>query len=352
MFGDVLTPLWTEAWHLGYAAAKALVTGQPADFTAKDGGEHLQGFIGTEGEHWLDQIARTGLGNNSSRSELIARTEVARAINSAAIQCYRDHGVTHKHLLLSPSACDICKDAAEDGIIPLDAPFSSGGVLGLQHPAISCAPAPAGVNVEPPLAHLGKSAAEDESRLVWLLLRARDEDGKWRFLLQQRPDGSWGMPGGKPHLGEDPWLAALRETEEEIGKFPPPYDCAGTFHHVEDDGKTQVYLYLCTVPYFHPTLDGKTPEETRGAAWFRRKEITGLDLAPKFREDWEKGITLREHVTKSLQRTVNETGEVSVLTEASQPLQAVGSRWPYPRRQRRHGTAGGRPWGRSGRHLR
>ena len=64
---------------------------------------------------------------------------------------------------------------------------------------------------------------------------------------------------------------------------------AGTFHHVEDDGKTQVYLWLCDVPYFHPTLDGATPEETRGAAWFRRKEIGDLDLAPKFREDWEKG---------------------------------------------------------------
>ena len=99
VFGDTLTPLWTEAWHLGYAAAKSLVTGQPADFTAKDGGEHLPGFIGTEGEHWLSQVARTGLGNNASRSELIARTEVARAINSAAIQCYRDNGVTHKHLL-------------------------------------------------------------------------------------------------------------------------------------------------------------------------------------------------------------------------------------------------------------
>ena len=33
VFSGVLTPLWTEAWHLGYAAAKSLVTGQPADFT-------------------------------------------------------------------------------------------------------------------------------------------------------------------------------------------------------------------------------------------------------------------------------------------------------------------------------
>jgi hypothetical protein len=139
------------------------------------------------------------------------------------------------------------------------------------------------------------------------------------------------MPGGKPHIGEDPWLAALRETAEEIGQFPPPR-ITGTFHHVEDDGRTQVYLWLCDVPYFHPALDGSTPEETRGAAWFRRKEVGALNLAPKFREDWEKGICLKDHVTKALRRTVNENGEVSVLTEASQRLQAAGSRWPYPHR--------------------
>ena len=145
VFGNVLTPLWTEAWHLGYAAAKSLVTGQPADFTAKDGMEHLQGFIGTEGEHWLSQVSRTGLGNNSARSELIARTEVARAINSAAIQCYRDNGVTHKHLLPRRGACELCEDAADDGDIALDAPFSAGGVLGLVHPGDRCCPAPSSV---------------------------------------------------------------------------------------------------------------------------------------------------------------------------------------------------------------
>ena len=160
VFSGVLTPLWTEAWHLGYASAKSLVTGQPADFTAKDGLEHLAGFIGTEGEHWLSEIARTGLGNNSARSELIARTEAGRAINSAALQCYRDNGVQYKHLLLSPGACDICKDVAEDGDIPLDAPFSSGGVLGLSHPADRCCPGPSWIDVEPPLARLGKAIGD------------------------------------------------------------------------------------------------------------------------------------------------------------------------------------------------
>ena len=65
VFSDVLTPLWTEAWHLGYASAKSprhrrsLPTSPP-----RTSGEALAGFLGTEGEHWLHQIARTGLGNN------------------------------------------------------------------------------------------------------------------------------------------------------------------------------------------------------------------------------------------------------------------------------------------------
>ena len=138
---------------------------------------------------------------------------------------------------------------------------------------------------------------DDDSRLVWLLLRARGEDGKYRFLLQQRTDGTWGMPGGRPHIGEDPWEAAVREAGEEIGELPALRQ-ARSFHHVEDDGETQVFLWLCDVPFFHPQLDGATPEETQGAAWFRRGEIGDLDLAPAFREDWEHGIDLREHVTK------------------------------------------------------
>ena len=223
VFGHVLTPLWTEAWHLGYAAAKSLVTGQPADFTAKDAPEHLAGFIGTEGEHWLSQVSRTGLGNNAARSELIARTEVARAINSAAIQCYRDNGVTHKHLLLHRARVRSARTRQTTGTSPLDAPFSGGGVLGLVHPAAAAVLLPAASAPSRRWQTSGKSAAvEDESRVAWLLIRARDEDGKWRYLLQQRPDGTWGMPGGSTHVGEDGWDAATRETTEEIGDLPPP----------------------------------------------------------------------------------------------------------------------------------
>ena len=318
-----------------------------------------EGFLGTEGEHWLDQIARTGLGNNSARSELIARTEVGRAIASAALQCYRDHGVQFKHLLLSPGACDICKDAAEDGDIPLDAPFSSGGVLGLQHPGDRCCPGPSWIDAEPPLADLGKASgtAEDKTRAGFLMLRARHpDDGKWRYLLQKRPDGGWGLPGGSAHIGEDPYAAAVRESTEEIGDLPPLGPPAAVMQYPGEDKTAWVHLH--EVPFFQPANNGSTPEETAGTGWFRRREVAGLDLHPPFRRQWESADWHR--IGKSaapLQRMVNENGEVLTLTPASQALQAVGSRWPYPHRADgaewpdagpgavpdEHGSAGGEP---------
>ena len=323
VFTGVMTPMWIKAWNLGYESAESLVTGREPDFERKHESDHLQGFLGTEGDHWLDQVSRTGLGNSGSRSETIARTEIARAVNAAAIQCYRDNGVQYKHLINSPDdVCKTCIAAKKQGIIPLDSIFSHGGLTGPIHINCRCVPAPAGINFEPPQAHLKKS--EDSSRLAWLLLRAKDEDGKYRFLLQQRPDGTWGMPGGTTHEDEDPWDAAVREVTEEIGDLPPIV-VAKTFHHVEDDGETQVYLWLCDTPYFMPKMNGSTPEETRGAAWFRKKEIGKLNLTPKFREDWEKSVCLEDNVTKGADRNLN--GEV---TNPGQNPQGGGSRWNYP----------------------
>ena len=333
VFTDVMTPMWTKAWNLGYESAESLVTGRDPDFERKHEGDPLAGFLGAEGNHWLDEIARTGLKNPEARSEIIARTEIARAVNAASIQCYRDNGISYKHLLIAPDdTCKICKTAEKNGIIPLDSVFSNGGLSGPLHPNCRCAVAPAGITVEPPQAHIGKrdKAVEDKTRLAWLLLRAKDEDGKYRFLLQQRSEGTWGMPGGTPHIGEDSWKAAVREVTEEIGDLPE-LKIAKTFHHVEDDGKTQVYLWLCDVPYFSPKMNGSTPEETQGAAWFRKKEIGDLDLTPKFREDWERGVDLKDNVTKALviSKAIdrNETGMILSPGDAAR---GGGGNWPYP----------------------
>jgi 8-oxo-dGTP pyrophosphatase MutT (NUDIX family) len=352
IFLQAMTPMWEQAWALGYASGCELA----ASATVPDP-HQLQGFLDTEGQHWLDQVSRTGLGSSDARSQMIARTEVARAMNTGALQAYRDAGVAYKHLLTAPGdACEICQDAADDGDIPLDAPFSAGGILGLCHVQCRCAPAPSGVEAEPPLAHLDKGfitvdqarqsardhlhdhqdAPEDETRVCWLLIRARDEDGKWRYLLQQRDSGQWGMPGGSAHIGEDPFTAAYRETTEEIGTLPP-LDMVGNFNHTDPDGKS-AYLYLMQAQdTFTPAMNGSTPEETAGTGWFRRKEIGDLDLTGKFRDDWDHEVHLRDRLKdpalKVLRNRVDENGQQLVLDDDQDdlfPAQGGGARWPYP----------------------
>ena len=324
IFLDAMTPMWEQAWHLGYKSASQLLGTEGTALPVQ-----LQGFLDTEGQHWLDQVSRTGLAHSSSRSAMIARTEVARALNAAVLQCYRDNGVAYKHLGTAPGdACEICQDARDDGIIPLDAPFSSGGLSGPLHVMCRCVPLPAGFRAEPPQAHLGKSAHEDESRVAWLLIRARDQDGKWRYLLQQRDDGTWGMPGGSTHVDEDPFSAAYRETTEETGDLPP-LRVIRDFNHTDSDG-VRAYLYLCEAQQvFTPAMNGSTPEETSGTGWFRRGEISDLDLAGKFRDDWEKDVHLARELKalKALARVADENGQVNLLTR--NPA-GGGARWPYP----------------------
>jgi 8-oxo-dGTP pyrophosphatase MutT (NUDIX family) len=641
VFGDVMVPMWRKAWNLGYEAGNQLLGKSPGQHD-----DQVQAFIDTEGAHWLDQVSRTGLGNSNARSEIIARTEIARAMNAGAIQAYKEAGVSYKHLGVAPDEreCEICKDAEDDGIIPLDAPFSSGGLSGPLHPncvigstrvtartgilgtsirdyvgkfitirtasgdeltatpnhpiatrcgwvpiaelkvgdnvlrstcthwpvdsvypdvndiptriediakacpvtlaampvspedfhgdgsgseicivktdrllvddgdalggemegehqfgsghvdvitsftfdtlspgeqffpwdsaapdgfmggsgktdtllrgrmrhagihsltavpgldasfqegtadrgaadsesfcerllAFSseialdeivhvecyfgsanvynletsagwyiansivthncrCVPLPAGIDAEPPQAHIGKrfmtvdearqlfrdslknNDPEDESRVAWLLIRARDENDHWRYLLQQRDDGQWGMPGGTTHVGEDGFHAAFRETTEEIGDLPP-LNVVRNFNHTDPDGK-QVYLYLCeTGSVFTPRMNGSTPEETAGTGWFRRKEIGDLDLTDKFRGDWEDEVHL-EQALKMISPSLS--GEI--LVDPAQNAQGGGARWPYPHRADgtedplhwddagpgavpdEHGSAGGEP---------
>ncbi|OBA92156.1 NUDIX hydrolase [Mycobacteriaceae bacterium 1482268.1] len=61
------------------------------------------------------------------------------------------------------------------------------------------------------------------------LLLYRINDGVVEVLLAhpggpfwaKKDDGAWSIPKGEYLEGEDPWLAARREFEEELGKPPP-----------------------------------------------------------------------------------------------------------------------------------
>lgn len=138
-----------------------------------------------------------------------------------------------------------------------------------------------------------KAAAprEDPSRTAFLLARARNGAGRRRYLLQKRSDdsshgGTWGLPGGSCHAGEDPWDAALREAGEEIGALPAGLEPCAVLTR-DRDGET-AWTFLADVPaMFGPGMDGATPEETAGWGWFRRRDVGGLRLHPAFRDLWE-----------------------------------------------------------------
>ena len=328
-FSEVLKPMWTEAYSAGYQAGVSLCTGEDPDLGIIKDGSNLRNFIDTEGQHWLEQISRTGMKNQIPRAEIIARTEVARAMNAGAIQAYRDHRVQLKHLLVAPDdTCDICKGAEAEGDIPLDSIFPSGGLGGPFHPNCRCVPAPAGIEVVPPQATKSESWLEDPTRAAFLLMRApHPETAKSHYLLQKRKDDSWGMPGGTTHLGEHPLAAAIREATEEVGDLPLVQPSAYLMHQ---DGDRTVHIFVCDMPWFSPKLNGSTPEETSGTGWFRKKEIPNLNLHPKFKKQWDRIDW--SNINKNTHQIVTENGEQLTVTDPGEPLFPAGARWPYPHR--------------------
>ncbi len=135
----------------------------------------------------------------------------------------------------------------------------------------------------------GAGPAEDPSRAAFLLMRAPNGNGKWRYLLHKRDEdgnngGTWGLPGGKTHDGETPWDAAVREASEELGDLPAVKPAA-VFSRAK--GGTVVWTFLVNLPeMFAPAVDGDTAQETAGWGWFRRKDVADLPLHPGMRETW------------------------------------------------------------------
>lgn len=300
----VLNALWREAWHLGYRSAEALVTGteiklgkwptgDPRSARRDEYGRALEAFLQTQGKNWSERIGLTGLKNASARAGMIARSEVARAQSAAAMEYYKSSDdVVYKHLLVAPDdTCDKCLSIAEDGPVPLNAAFSTGDMTAPVHPNCRCMVAPMQIAAQPPLADVSKSAVEDESRVAFLLIRARNDEGKWRYLLQKRGEdvknpNTWGLPGGTCHVGEDPWTAATRESDEEMGALPGGITPRHTMIDHRDDHT--VWVYLVELPHiFIPTVDGATANETAGWGWFKRGEVEELDLHPGFEKTWD-----------------------------------------------------------------
>ena len=87
-----------------------------------------------------DAIARTireDIGS-SHRAEMIAQTEVNRAVTAATLDTYTANGVTQWELVISDDACDECQDVADNGPYDIDTQEDAPPI----HPLCRCAASP------------------------------------------------------------------------------------------------------------------------------------------------------------------------------------------------------------------
>jgi 8-oxo-dGTP pyrophosphatase MutT (NUDIX family) len=116
-----------------------------------------------------------------------------------------------------------------------------------------------------------------------LLMRHVDADGTEWFYLQARSEwvdhgGTYSVPGGALHEGEDPFDGAIREVAEELGDLPA---MTHVRTHTDDHGGWGYHTVVVDVEdlNFDPESDDW---EHGGGGWFTRAEMAELPLHPHF----------------------------------------------------------------------
>ncbi|CAG7610481.1 Putative 8-oxo-dGTP diphosphatase 3 [Leucobacter soli] len=107
------------------------------------------------------------------------------------------------------------------------------------------------------------------------------------ILLQHRVDwsdhgGTWGIPGGARHEGEDAVSGAIRESGEEAGV--PPQAVAPRFGYTIDRGGWTYTTVIAEVTSpFEPEI---TDPESHALAWVPLAEVADYPLHPGFAASW------------------------------------------------------------------
>jgi 8-oxo-dGTP pyrophosphatase MutT (NUDIX family) len=174
---------------------------------------------------------------------------------------------------------------------------------------------------------------------AFLLLRHTDDEGTKRYLLQKRTStgatdhpGTWALPGGALHRGEDSYAGARREAAEEMGPLPR----VKHHHTVHDDhGGWFADTHVADArDKFQPKGGGSTGFEAEGHAWFKQDEIQDLKdegaLHPGFAASWDK--VRRSRVDKQASSRQLSLGQASlgrVRPGGSGQGLAVTAVWDY-----------------------
>lgn len=108
-----------------------------------------------------------------------------------------------------------------------------------------------------------------------------------QVLLQHRAlwsdqGGTWGVPGGALHEGEDPVSGALREAAEEAGVDPTGVQVLST--HLLDHGPWRYTTVLGRVS--GPQDPRPTDAESLEIAWVDEDAVAGLPLLSAFGTAW------------------------------------------------------------------
>jgi SPP1 gp7 family putative phage head morphogenesis protein len=176
----VLPDAWAQGMALGQQSALALLAHaeadwggwQPGDADAAREllGEGLRNLLAQWGIDGIKSIEDTRLGDLAAeisqavrdgdapsqlvpriegilrlpeRAEMIARTEIARAVTAGAIDSYTSAGVTEVDWLAEPDACPVCKGNADASPQHILAVWPGGVPAPPQHPACRCSLSPA-----------------------------------------------------------------------------------------------------------------------------------------------------------------------------------------------------------------
>jgi hypothetical protein len=233
--GGILQDAWTEGYALGQQAAMAMITETdavdwgswvPGDVAAAakvadaDGLADLLSQYGVSAIRSISQTNMDGVAGllsdalsgglssqtlaqqiaglllSPSRAQMIAQTEIARAVSNATLDRFSAMNVTSKVWLVAPArACPACLANAAQGAIPVGDSFRSGQVSPPGHPRCRCSLGPGAVGG----VDLSEFMSDKSVRVI-------DLNGQ-ETRRERRQDDAGGYAGGgaanvRPHYGD------------------------------------------------------------------------------------------------------------------------------------------------------
>jgi ADP-ribose pyrophosphatase YjhB (NUDIX family) len=105
-------------------------------------------------------------------------------------------------------------------------------------------------------------------------------------------EGEWSIPGGVLEVGETLRKAAVREALEETGLAVETGDLLGVFERVIRDEQGKMRYHYVLIDFLCRRVAGElvAGDDADDVRWFRRGELSQLELAPETEEVILKGF--------------------------------------------------------------